>query len=381
MAIVPTILNNIRLVGQDSDFLDRKAGLRGEIYYDRDIRSLRIYPGDLQGGLALARADQTAKIDLTNVPNQTFKDKATAAGISASTTVSADPPSSPNAGELWFDTDTAILYLRYNDGNTTQWVQPANVQLGGGSGGGSGNSFTTIAVSGQSSVVADTSSDTLTLVAGSNIVISTDPSTDAITISATSVGGASASFGTIAVSGQSSIVAPAGGSTLTYQSGTGISITTDAVNNIVTFTNTQSAPTFATLTDATSASMTIDKIYLPAITKLAVDNSGTTAYIFDQYSGTNPTVYAISGTTIAFDLSAAGGHPFQIQDPTGTNYNTGLIHVSTSGTVSTGTNAQGKDSGTLYWKIPQGISGNYRYQCSVHAAMVGIITVKNIQAL
>ena len=54
MAIVPTILNNIRLVGQDSDFLDRKAGLRGEIYYDRDIRSLRIYPGDTPGGLALA---------------------------------------------------------------------------------------------------------------------------------------------------------------------------------------------------------------------------------------------------------------------------------------------------------------------------------------
>jgi plastocyanin len=379
MAIVPTILNNIRLVGQDSDFLDRKAGLRGEIYYDRDIRSLRIYPGDIQGGLALARADLTAKIDLTNVPNQTFKDKATAAGISASTTVSEDPPVSPNLGELWFDTDTAILYLRYNDGDTSQWVQPANVQLGGG-GGGSGNSFSTIAVSGQTSVVADTSSDTLTLVAGSNITITTDAGTDTITIAATSAG-TGASFGTILVTGQSNVVADSAGDTLTLQAGTGISISTDPTSDIVTITNTLSATTFSTLSDAARGSMTVDQFYLSAITTLAVDNSGTSAYTFDQYSGTNPTLYALSGTTIAFDLSAAGGHPFQIQSPTGDNYNTGLVHVDTDGTVSTGASAQAKDQGTLYWKIPQNISGNYRYQCSVHAAMVGLITVKNIQAI
>ena len=379
MAIVPTILNNIRLVGQDSDFLDRKAGLRGEIYYDRDIRSLRIYPGDTPGGLALARADLTAKIDLTNVPNQTFKDKATAAGISASTTVSEDPPVSPNLGELWFDTDTAILYLRYNDGDTSQWVQPANVQLGGGGGGG-GNSFSTIAVSGQTSVVADTSSDTLTLVAGSNITITTDAGTDTITIAATSAG-TGASFGTILVTGQSNVVANSAGDTLTLQAGTGISISTDPTSDIVTITNTLSATAFSTLSDAARGSMTVDQFYLSAITTLAVDNSGTSAYTFDQYSGTNPTLYALSGTTIAFDLSAAGGHPFQIQSPTGDNYNTGLVHVDTDGTVSTGASAQAKDQGTLYWKIPQNISGNYRYQCSVHGAMVGLITVKNIQAI
>lgn len=48
--------------------------------------------------------------------------------------------------------------------------------------------FSTIAVSGQSNVVADSTSDTLTLVAGTNITITTDASTDAITINATSGG-------------------------------------------------------------------------------------------------------------------------------------------------------------------------------------------------
>lgn len=45
--------------------------------------------------------------------------------------------------------------------------------------------FSTIAVSGQSNVVADSTSDTLTLVAGTNITITTNATTDEITINAT----------------------------------------------------------------------------------------------------------------------------------------------------------------------------------------------------
>lgn len=51
------------------------------------------------------------------------------------------------------------------------------------------NLFSTIAVSGQSNVVADSTSDTLTLVAGSNITITTDASTDSVTIAASGGGG------------------------------------------------------------------------------------------------------------------------------------------------------------------------------------------------
>ncbi len=52
------------------------------------------------------------------------------------------------------------------------------------------NLFSTIAVSGQSNVVADATSDTLTLVAGTNITLTTNAGTDTITIDATG-GGAS----------------------------------------------------------------------------------------------------------------------------------------------------------------------------------------------
>jgi len=53
------------------------------------------------------------------------------------------------------------------------------------------NLFSTIAVSGQSDVVADATSDTLTLVAGTNVTISTNAATDSITISASGAAGAS----------------------------------------------------------------------------------------------------------------------------------------------------------------------------------------------
>ena len=41
----------------------------------------------------------------------------------ASVTISTTPPSSPNNGDLWWDEDEGILYIYYNDGSSTQWVQ------------------------------------------------------------------------------------------------------------------------------------------------------------------------------------------------------------------------------------------------------------------
>ena len=178
---------------------------------------------------------------------------------------------------------------------------------------------------------------------------------------------------------------------------TGVGISTASIvsgNLIITLSNTSTintgtvvgtagangATTFSALTDV--AGLTVDKFYLPAITKLTVTASGSSAYLFDQYAGNNPTIYAISGTTIAFDLSAltSPSHPFLIRF-SGANYDTGLVHVTTAGVVTTGTSAQGKTSGTLYWKIPAGTFGTYGYLCSNHGGMVGTITVKDISAI
>jgi plastocyanin len=129
-----------------------------------------------------------------------------------------------------------------------------------------------------------------------------------------------------------------------------------------------------------NAGLTTDELYLQATTRLNVTASGTSGYLFDQYGATvNPTIYVTSGQTIAFNLNVSG-HPFLIQTGAGSNYDTGLEHVDTTGTVLTTSSAQGKVAGTLYWKVPYGITGTYKYQCSAHGGMNGniIVTDANI---
>jgi len=284
-----------------------------------------------------------------------------------------------NATQL---TSGTVPVLRLGSSGTrdnTTYLRGDNTWATVSGGGTASDSFATIAVAGQSSVVADSATDTLTLVAGTGITITTDAGTDTITI--TNSGGSQNTFSTVAVTGQSNVVADSTTDTLTLAAGTGISIATDAGTDTITITNTVSAgaTAFTGLTDA--AGNTVDKFYMPAITMLTVTNNGSSAYRFDQYGSTDdPTIYAINAATIAFNLQASG-HPFLIQDNTGTNYNTGLTHVTTAGVVTTGSSAQGKDSGTLYWKIPDSITGNYRYQCGSHAGMVGTITIKNFATI
>ena len=150
-----------------------------------------------------------------------------------------------------------------------------------------------------------------------------------------------------------------------------------ASTTYATKTELENVPTtFNGTTDATLAGISINEIAYSAITRLEVTNDGTSAYLINnQYSGNNPTIVAISGTTVAFNLNVTG-HPFLIKTAGGgENYDTGLIHVATDGTVTTGSSAQGKVTGTLYWQVPSDITGPYAYQCSIHAGMLGVITI------
>ena len=73
-------------------------------------------------------------------------------------------PSSPTEGQIYYDSTGGDKQIYVYNGSS--WVA-----LGG-------NKFDTIAVSGQTSVVADGTNDTLTLAAGSNVTITTDAGTD-----------------------------------------------------------------------------------------------------------------------------------------------------------------------------------------------------------
>lgn len=195
-------------------------------------------------------------------------------------------------------------------------------------------------------------------------------------------------FSSIVVEGQGTVQADAPSDSVKFIQGAGIQITTDSNEDTITITNSvaNAATTSTELTDHNTAGLTVDKYYEPAVAMFRVNNVGISAYTFNShYTGNNPTLYLLSGMTYAFDLDNIVGHPFLLQDGTGENLTStsSIIHVDTDGTVSTGANAQGKTSGTLYWRVTEATASppNYRYQCSVHSAMVGAIQIRRLSTL
>ena len=187
-------------------------------------------------------------------------------------------------------------------------------------------SFVTIAVSGQTDVVADSASDTLTLVAGTGVTITTDAAGDSVTIAATGSGGTVTSIATSA---------PLSGGTIT-STGT-ISITqsnasTDGYLSSTdwsTFNGKQNALTFGNLTETTSSILTI--------------TGGTGAVVG---SGTTIAVTQASASTSGF-LSSADWNTFNDKEPTVTKGNlteaTSSVLTITDGTgavIGSGTSIQ-----------------------------------------
>ena len=104
-------------------------------------------------------------------------------------------------------------------------------------------SFKTISVAGQDDVVADTTTDTLTLAAGSNVTITTTAASDTVTIAATDTNTMGSGF-TVSATTDSNATTITQGDDLMFAAGTGITCETTAdgtvtISSTVTDTNTQ----------------------------------------------------------------------------------------------------------------------------------------------
>jgi hypothetical protein len=381
-------VRSLRLLPKSKSELDRISGNRGEIFYDNTSKSLRVFDGAILGGTLL----------------------------NASVSVTDTPPENPTQGSLWFNSATGGIYLYYQDGSSNQWIAPivpAGLLGSGGSGSGtvldgvagklayypangttlndltglawgantlsvtgsinvSGQknyvrfhwdtltslqseanattyqgmvayagdqsrlyfahggawvpvanqadvsgaglaSFGTVAVSGQSNVVADQSNDTLTLIAGTNVTITTNATNDTITISASGGGGGGGpSFSTISVPGQSDIVAESENDVLTISAGTGISISTVPGTDTLSITNTGITNSFISIVTPTAtliAENSTSTLSIAAGTGISITGDATSDTItissgFNQ--ALNSTDNVIFNTVTASTLQSTG---------------------------------------------------------------------------
>ena len=229
-------------------------------------------------------------------------------------------------------TDTQVLAY---SSSADQW-EPSSA-------GSAANTFGTIAVSGQDNVVADSTTDTLTLAAGSNITITTTAGSDTITIAAADtntqltqeqvedyvngviVGGTNItatyddaagtltlvgtdtntqteSFKTISVSGQDDVVADSSTDTLTLAAGSNITITTTAGSDTITIAATDTTGGWTDGTNIITLTTPADKVGLGQSTPLvALDVLHDPTGLAGDTGG-GESIKIGSGTTVAGKL-------------------------------------------------------------------------------
>ena len=222
--------------------------------------------------------------------------------------------------------------------------------------------FKTISVSGQSDVVADSATDTLTLAAGSNVTITTTAGSDTITFASTDTNttysagtgislsgttfalnaaigdltnvsssspssgqvlkwdgsqwapgtdsagaGASNSFETIAVSGQTSVVADSATDTLTLVAGDNITLSTNASTDTITVASS-----------AGSSTLNVEKNILTGngsataftVSSTIASENNTQIYIDGVYQSKDN--YSTSGTTVTFSTAPPNGAEIEV---------------------------------------------------------------------
>ena len=206
-----------------------------------------------------------------------------------------------------------------------------------------------------------------------NLTVSGNITLDALGFDDLAVNGSTTIANTLAVTGAATL-----SNTLAVTANTTLSNV-----NVTSKLTTSNIISSSGLLTISSNTLVNDFIFSPnanvksGVTTLSVVNSGSGAYLFDQYSGNNPDIYLHPGQTISFNINASG-HPFLIrQSNAGPLYNVGLTHVSTAGVVTTEGSAQAQVSGTLIWKVPFDLTGNtYVYQCQNHSVMVGNLIIQ-----
>ena len=170
--------------------------------------------------------------------------------------------------------------------NGSAWAPAADL-----SGAANQNIFETIAVSGQSDIVTDGVADTLTFAAGTGITITTNAGTDTLTITNSAVG--ANAFGNIVVAGNTTVSADSTNDTLTLVAGAGMSIVTNAGTDTITISGAAASNPLGTQLHTATNGQTVF-----AIGNIPASEDALMVFVEGVYQNKNS--YTISGSSLTF---------------------------------------------------------------------------------
>ena len=166
------------------------SGAEGQVYYDSGNNRLMMHNGtawySVNGSVESLSSTTSGQITVSGGTGAT-------PSIAAVTGAVVNGGTALATGDQIYDFVMAQGFLTDADA-VTSLIAGTGISVSGATGdvtvtntdrGSSQNIFKTIAVSGESSIVADSNADTLTFVEGSNVTITTDAATDSITIAST----------------------------------------------------------------------------------------------------------------------------------------------------------------------------------------------------
>ena len=301
--------------------------------------------------------------------------------------------------------------IKWNDSNS-KW-EPANDDSSGGGGGGTTQNLFETINGDTGTTTASAATDTLIIAGGTNI--STAITGDTVTVTMTgALGDANQNAYGIIGSDSGNKTAASATATINLIGGTGVSTAINGDNLTITNDSPNIAQNiFATVTGdtgTTTANTTTDTLTIAGGTGVTTAVSGDTLTInadsaLPSANGNDNIIYngsswdAVESPTIGFDVTsngssayrfAGGGVNASTDDPTiyvyrGFTYRfnniTGAGHPfalrQTSGGTAVTEGVTGSDQGVQYWTVPMSLAAGttYVYQCTLHAGMVGNLTV------
>lgn len=251
------------------------TGVEGQIYYNSSVGDKKLYIHD--------GTTWTPVGDITSVASTTSQLTVTS-GTSGSVSLALDIATTvTNGGTGLVTSDLLFDYIAGGTASVTSIIAGTGISVSSATGavtvtntdlGSSQNIFKNFAVAGQSTVVADTNNDTLTLVAGTNVTITTDALTDTITIASTDTN-------------------------TTYTAGTGLSLSGTTFNHSNAITAGNFGDTGATRTLAYGGTFIVPYVTYDAQGHLVTKSNLTLTLPANLDTNWYPTAFAWTGGTTA----------------------------------------------------------------------------------